>query len=79
MIGLDAALLNKPEILVFDAHGLASDGLEAMYRTLEPYLDEIMAVYFAFPVDPAHPCHPRARCITIEIEKNSTKIGERAA
>lgn len=79
LLGLEAALLRKPDILIFDNHGLALDGVELSYLAIESHLERMATIFIAYGSTPPRPCHPRAVCMSIQHLESASRVPERAA
>lgn len=77
LLGLEAAILRCPDILVFDASGLPDEPARQMYRMVEAVLPKMAVVFVSYPCQPPRPCFAKARCFSVP--ENLTSLSDDAA
>lgn len=71
LVGVEAALDHKPDVLVFDSSGLGNDDVGILYRAVERDMNRLAVVVLAYPSAPPPPCFKSARCQAISCDEGN--------
>lgn len=60
LLGIEIALSNAPDVILFDICGLDPSGVQAIFDSVSDKLSDIAVIYFSYPAIPERVCYTGA-------------------